>query len=324
MSQKILLFMEVSEGRFKRSSLSLVETAVRLAGQMNAEVEGVVIGPVDTECMASPLGDALRKVHHVSSEGLKLYNVHSYAPALVQVVREVSPAVLLAAASCTAGDLLPRAAAAMNVTMVSDCIDASWCEDGLSVIRPVYSGKAFARLRFEGRPPFIATFRNGGSSPLCDTGGPACWNSVDYAVPSEMMAETAEITCNDMQAEDVAEADVVVSGGRGLRSASDFAMLREIAEKLGGAVGASRAAVDEGHACNDMQVGQTGKSVSPRLYMAFGISGAAQHLAGMTGSKVIVAINRDPEAPIFKAADYGIVGDIYGIGRELKAALEGA
>jgi electron transfer flavoprotein alpha subunit len=217
----------------------------------------------------------------------------------------------------------PRAAARLQTGCLSDVVEIELTEDGtLRGKRPVYSGKAYARVAIPRARPAMATLRPNVFPAESRARGPAEVVAVESALPADRIrVRTTRVEHAAQQELDVAEAAVIVSGGRGLKGPENFSLVRDLASALGGAVGASRAVVDEGWIPHAHQVGQTGKVVSPGLYVACGISGAIQHLAGMSTSKVIVAINKDPEAPIFKVADYGIVGDVFEVLPKLTRAI---
>jgi electron transfer flavoprotein alpha subunit len=218
-------------------------------------------------------------------------------------------------------DLAPRLAARLGVSMASDCTRITVKDGALEFTRPIYAGKAILTMGLKGRPA-LATLRPN-VFPLAASAVEGEVVKIAPALPEGLVkGRVAEVLGEAGGEIDVAEAEIIVSGGRGLKAPESFALLRELAAILPkAAVGASRAAVDAGWIGHAHQVGQTGKTVSPNLYLAFGVSGAIQHLAGMSSSKVIVAVNKDPEAPIFKVADYGIVGDLFQIIPALKDAL---
>jgi electron transfer flavoprotein alpha subunit len=253
----------------------------------------------------------VKEVFHCVDSSFDRYHSEAYAAAVTEVIKNIQPEVVLASASSLGKDLLPRLAARFDAHIVSDAVEVE-LGDQARVRRPYYSGKASAELRVPKgelfflslRPNALPAGRVGDSSGKVTLFKPI----FDFASSKIQFLEQTKAVSDRP---DLAEASTIVSGGRSLKSRENFKILFELADVLGAAVGASRAAVDEGLADHSMQVGQTGKTVNPNLYFAFGISGAIQHLAGMRTSKVIVAINKDAQAPIFSKADYGIVGDLF-------------
>jgi electron transfer flavoprotein alpha subunit len=242
-------------------------------------------------------------------ERFGLYDAAGYASACVAAVRAVSPAVVLFPASAMGRDLAPRVAARLGVGLASDCTALAFEEGRLVATRPVYAGKAVLRVAFKGTPA-IASLRPKLFAPVERAGAGAAVEPL-AADPGPARATVRELAAAAAERLDLTESEIIVSGGRGLKGPENFVILEELALALGATVGASRAVVDAGWRPHSDQVGQTGKTVSPKLYVAVGISGAIQHLAGMSSSRCIVAINKDPEAPIFKVADYGLVGDLF-------------
>jgi electron transfer flavoprotein alpha subunit len=225
--------------------------------------------------------------------------------------KQADPAILLLGASAMGKDLAPRAAAKIGTGLSSDCTELDVADGKLIATRPVYSGKCYIKTETTTTPAMAAVRPN--TYPAAeDKGGSAEVVKVDTGIDeSKIRARIKEIQETGAGKVELTEASIIVSGGRGMKSSDNFKIIQEMASVLGAAVGASRAAVDSGYATQDMQVGQTGKVVNPNLYIACGISGAIQHLAGMRTSKVIVAINKDADAPIFQKADYGIVDDLF-------------
>jgi electron transfer flavoprotein alpha subunit len=235
------------------------------------------------------------------------YAPEAYSNVLFDITKANEPRILLLGASSLGKDLAARLAARLEAGLAMDCIDLEADGDTLSATRPMYGGKVLAKVALQGAPQVVAIRPNVMEIAEVPKGGDVEKVEVNVGTPGTRIVEKK---LEGAAQADLTEADVVVSGGRGM-GGSDFSLLEELAQVLGGTVGASRSAVDEGWRPHSDQVGQTGKVVSPSLYIACGISGAIQHLAGMGASKYIVAINKDPEAPIFKKADFGIVDDLF-------------
>lgn len=321
--KKALVFVESKDGKLKNSAIELVSIASQLMTPVDGLVEAVFIGKDACADLSELASYGVNTVHLIKAPELENYNVGLYAPILTRLIEEIQPLMVIGSTSIIGRDLLPNVAARLGVSSASDCIDIAWQESNLTLIRPVCGEKAMARLTFTGAPPFVFTVRSNSFSP--NRLQPAELKIKEYTGPIGECADNqfiCQINESGSRPLDLAEADIIVSGGRGLMSKENFDMLYDLAGVLGGQVGASRAAVDAGLAAANLQVGQTGKTVSPKLYMAFGISGAFQHLAGMRGSKFIVAINKDPEAPIFKVCDYGVVGDVSQIMPFLAEAID--
>jgi electron transfer flavoprotein alpha subunit len=247
-----------------------------------------------------------------------------YCAAAVQIAEKEAPRFILSSASAMGKDLMPRVAAKLGVGLAQDCIEAHVVNgQELECLRPIYAGKAYARVRML-MTPAMATLRpNVFSLGAADPNRSAESMTFTPDLNSDQIhASVKEVQASAGQKIELTEANIIVSGGRGVKGPENFPMIEKLADALGGAMGASRAAVDAGWIDHQHQVGQTGKTVSPTLYVACGISGAIQHLAGMSSSKYIVAINKDPEAPIFNVADYGIVGDLFTIVPALTEAVK--
>ncbi len=305
----ILTFVEQRDGKVRKGSLEALSEAKRLATAAGWDVAAVLVGS-GIEGEAAALGAyGASVVYVVDEERFALYSAEGYAAAVRAAVERCQPEALFMSATALGRDLSGRLAARLLVGCIPD-VTALRLEGGkLEAVRPVYSGKALATVEAGSAKPAIFTLRPNVFAAEA-VGGTARIEKLP-AIPADIRAVVREIVASGGGELDVAEADIIVSGGRGLKGPENFALLKALADALGGAVGASRAAVDAGWIDHAHQVGQTGKVVSPSLYIACGISGAIQHLAGMSSSKIIVAINKDPEAPIFKVADYGIVGDLF-------------
>jgi electron transfer flavoprotein alpha subunit len=303
----ILVFVEQRDGEIRKASQQALSEAKRQGGAVTAVLPGSGVGDA-----AAGLGAfGAEKVFVADDANLAQYSSEGYAEAVVKAAEQASPSAIFFAGTAMGRDLAPRVAARLGVGALADVVDLTLDGETFSARRPVYSGKAFATATTGGKNPQVITLRPNVFAAE-ETGGSAEVVALD-GLDLSIRAVVKELVSTAGGELDVAEADIIVSGGRGIKGPENFALIKELADALGGAVGASRAAVDAGWIDHAHQVGQTGKVVSPSLYVACGISGAIQHLAGMSSSKVIVAINKDPDAPIFKIADYGIVGDLFDV-----------
>jgi electron transfer flavoprotein alpha subunit len=319
----VLVFIEVREGKVKKSSLEALSEGKRRADDLGTELHAVLIGHELDELAPECFSFGATKVHVLENTLLSQYSPSGFSRALKELVEELKPTVLFFAASSMGKDLAPRLAAWLNVGLATDCTETGIKDGLLTVVRPIFAGNAFATMVFKASPQ-IATLRPN-VFPLVDSvdaKGEAAKKDVEIT-EGQVKDEVKEIMREEGSELDVTEAEILISGGRGLKGPENFDLLRELASILPrSAVGASRSAVDSGWIDHQNQVGQTGKTVSPNLYMAFGISGAIQHVAGMSSSKVIVAVNKDPDAPILKLADFGVVGDLFKVIPPLKEELK--
>jgi electron transfer flavoprotein alpha subunit len=305
----ILTFIEQRDGGIRKASLEALSEAHRLAAANGMQVCAVLVGH-GVAGKAAELGRyGAGTVYVADEEKLARYSAEGYAAAVKLAVEKCQPAALFMAATAMGRDLSGRVAARLGVGCLADVTQLRYEGGEIVAVRPVYSGKALATVDGGAGRPVVVTLRpnvfpaEAGAGEATVEALPAIAGAIRAVVREVLAAAGGEL--------DVAEANMIVSGGRGMKGPENFALIRDLAHALGAAVGASRAAVDAGWIEHSHQVGQTGKVVSPSLYVACGISGAIQHLAGMSSSKIIVAINKDAEAPIFKVADYGIVGDLF-------------
>lgn len=314
----ILAVTEQRDGALRKVSLEVVTAARRLADSLGAEVHAVVLGSgavAGTDQLGAHGADRVLLGSHAD---FGLYHPDGYAATIAAAGK--GAAAILFAATATGRDLAPRVAAQLGVGLATDVTEMGAESGKVVVTRPVYAGKVLQRVRLESAPALVSVRPN----TVQPVTGAKAGTAESLAVP----AFTARVKVTGIKAAasaalDVAEAPVVVSGGRGLKEPAHFALLEALAAAFGNAaVGASRAVVDAGWRDHGAQVGQTGKTVSPGLYVAVGISGAIQHLAGMRTARTIVAINRDKDAPIFKVADYGIVGDLFEVVPRLTEAVK--
>ncbi len=309
MASGVMIVAEHRDGKLRKSSLELLGVGGNVAGDLGGGLSACLIGK-GVEGLAPELGKhGAEKVCLCESDALENYSPDGYAQAVAAAAKQADPALILFAASAQGKDLAPRSAAKLGAGLSSDCIDISVQDGKVTAKRPVYSGKCYAKTEATGSPA-ICSARPNVFPPAEEKGAAGEVVKVDPDV-SEVKSQVKELNITATGRPELTEAPIIVSGGRGMKDKENFKILEDLADVLGAAVGASRAAVDSGYADVARQVGQTGKVVNPNLYMAFGISGAIQHLAGMRTSKVIVAVNKDPDAPIFQKADYGIVDDLF-------------
>lgn len=304
--RKVLVVTETKAGNLRGVSLELLTAAQFIAE--GGEIIAVAFGS-EAVHYAHVLGKhGANKVYIVGNQELDVYTTDAYSQCLRQVIDEVEPGAILMAHTSIGKDLAPRIAARLGLGLISDVIDVQVEDEDVIFTRPVFSGKAFEKKKVVSGIPFATVRPN--NIQVAEING-----TIEivhfYAEIKDLRTIVKEVVRKTTSGVDLSEAKVVISGGRGVKSSDGFKPLQELAEVLGGAVGASRGACDAEYCDYSLQIGQTGKVVTPDLYIACGISGAIQHLAGMSNSKVIVAINKDPEAPIFQIADYGIVGDLF-------------
>ena len=303
---KILIYAEHREGQLRK----ITYENLTLARQLGQPFEVALIG-AEADSLVEQLGKyGAQKVVFYKNDKLAQYSVDGYAKILAEAVQKQEADVLLMGATSTGKDLGPRVAGILNAAMATDCTKVEMEGDSLKLTRPMYAGKVLAEIRLKSAVKVVTVRPN--VYPASEEAVNAELETVEAEVP-DFKTVVKEIVSGAKGKLDVTEADIIVSGGRGMKGPENWHLIEGLAELFGAATGASRAAVDAGWRPHDEQVGQTGKTVSPTLYVAVGISGAIQHLAGMSSSKYIVAINKDPDAPIFKFADYGIVADLFDV-----------
>jgi electron transfer flavoprotein alpha subunit len=312
MGNNVLVIAEQRDGVLKKVAFEMLGAGAELAAAVGGSVEAALLGSGLADLPAELAQYGATKVYVADSPDLAQYSSEAYAGTLAALAGEIEPAIILTGATAMGKDLAPRLAARLGVGVASDCTALAIEEGRLVATRPIYAGKALAQVKLSGDPQMATLRPNVLPAPEPDTAAAATIEPAEAAA-GEARAKVVDIVGAGEGEIDVAEADVIVSGGRGVNGPEGFEPISSLAKTLGAAVGASRAAVDAGWIEHAHQVGQTGKTVTPNLYIACGISGAIQHLAGMKTAKVIVAVNKDPEAPIFKVADYGIVGDLFDI-----------
>jgi len=309
----ILLLAEHDNGSLKAATLNIVTAATAIGGEVHMLVAGQNCRPAAEAAAKIP---GIGKVLVADDAAYANFLAENVAPLIVKLVRDNGYTHVLAPSTTSGKNIMPRVAALLDVMQISD-ISAVVSPD--TFVRSIYAGNALATVQSKD-PVKIITVRGTGFSAASAEGGDAAIATVTGA-GSAGLSTFVGSELSKSERPELTSARIVISGGRGMQSGDNFHLLEKIADKLGAAVGARRAAVDAGFVPNDYQVGQTGKIVAPDLYIAVGISGAIQHLAGMKDSKVIVAINKDEEAPIFQVADYGLVGDLFKLVPELDAEL---
>jgi electron transfer flavoprotein alpha subunit len=308
MAQKVLAITEQINGVFRKVTYEAVSEGKRIADSLGTKLTVLVIGS-EIEKTAEELCEyGADKILVADAPSLKEFLVDRYTQVAAGVIENEQPSVVIAGASSIGKDLMARLAARISAPLAMDCLDIKVDGDLIKAIRPMYGGKILAEVSLEGTPKMLGIRPNAMRIDKLSGEG--------VIEKCQANFEEGDLKFVDKSLEtgmvELTEADIIVAGGRGM-GGPDYSLLEELADLTGGAVGASRSAVDEGWRPQGDQIGQTGKTVSPNLYIACGISGAIQHLAGMSSSKVIVAINKDAEAPIFSKADYGIVGDLFDI-----------
>ncbi len=305
MAQGILVFIEQRGGQLRKSSLEALSEARRQAG--GEPVMAVVVGDKVAEVVTQVKKYGADKIFQVENAELANYSTEGYAKALADAVKTGDPRYCIAANTAMAKDLMPRVAARFDAPCVTDAMELRKDGSNLLAVKPTYSGKTLALFEFDAPLAFITLRPNVFAAE--ESAKDAAIESLTVSL-GEIKAKVVETHAAAGQKVELSEASVIVSGGRGIKGPENWPILQNLCDVLGAALGASRAVVDAGWIDHQHQVGQTGKTVSPQLYIACGISGAIQHLAGMSSSKVIVAINKDPDAPIFKFANYAVVGDV--------------
>lgn len=308
MARKVLVLGEVRDGQLRNVSFEAVSAAKTIAE--GGEVVGVLLGESVNQLAEELIQNGADKVVVVEDEKLAQYTSDGFAQGLLAVVDAEKPEGLVIGHTSLGKDLSPRLASKLNSGLISDVTGIEVTGDNIIFTRPIYSGKAFEKkIVTDGL--IFATIRPNNIAPLeKDESKTGEVSSVSVDI-KDLRTIIKDVVRKASEGVDLSEAKVVIAGGRGVKSEEGFEPLKELAQVLGGAVGASRGACDAEYCDYSLQIGQTGKVVTPDLYIACGISGAIQHLAGMSNSKVIVAINKDPEANIFNVADYGIVGDLF-------------
>jgi electron transfer flavoprotein alpha subunit len=309
MSNGVLVFIEHRNGTLNKSSLEAIAAAQKLGGELAQSVTAVVLS---NESVAKEIsGYAVAKVIHATNDKLADYTPDAYADALEQIVKQVDPSLVFLTHTYQVRDFAPKLAARFEKSLISDCIRAKVDGGSLTFTRRIFLGKLDADVSSDGTAPVFATFQTGAYRPdQAQKGSGATVEQAAVEIGEVRMVPEAPFQ-EAKQAVDLTKADVIVAVGRGIKSKDNLALAEKLAEVLGGDLAASRPICDADWLPIDRQIGSSGQTVAPKLYVALGISGAIQHLVGMKNSGTIVAINKDPEAPIFDIADYGIAGDLF-------------
>lgn len=308
MAKKVLVLGEVRDGELRNVTFEAIAAAKEIAG--DGEIVGLVCGEGVAEAAKKMYNYGANRVLVVEDEKLKTYTNEGFSQAVMQVIEQEKPEGIVMGHTSLGKDLSPRVAAKLQSGLISDITALEKVGENVVFTRPIYSGKAFEKKMIQDGVVFV-TVRPNNIAPLAEDQSKT--GEVEKVAVSikDLRTIIKEVVRKATDGVDLSEAKIVVSGGRGVKSAEGFGPLKELADVLGAAVGASRGACDADYCDYSLQIGQTGKVITPDLYIACGISGAIQHLAGMSNSKVIVAINKDPEANIFNVADYGVVGDLF-------------
>jgi electron transfer flavoprotein alpha subunit len=310
MSKKVLVLGETREGALRNVSFEAIAAAKKISG--GGEVVAVLLGEAVGEFGNELVAYGADRVITVEHPHLKSYTSDGYSQAFMAVIEQEQPGAIVFGHTAVGKDLSPKIASKLQTGLISDVTDIEGEGADAVFIRPIYSGKAFEKVKLKDDGVVFITVRPNNITPLEreERSGDVSSLSVDI---TNLRTIIKNVVRKSAEGVDLSEAKVIIAGGRGVKSKEGFDSLNELASLLGGAVGASRGACDADYCDYSLQIGQTGKVVTPDLYIAAGISGAIQHMAGMSNSKVIVAINKDPEANIFKVADYGIVGDLFDV-----------
>ena len=317
----VLAVLEQRDGALHKMALEALAAAQQIGAALDLKVFAAIPGAAGSA--ETLTGYKLDKIHVIEHELLKDYTPDGYTLALKQLIEKFQPTFVLFPHTYQVRDFAPKLATAMGRVLVSDVI-ANRIEDGkLVLVRQLFQGKINADVHFEGEPPYFASVQAGAFRADTLLAGTAAVDSFPVELkPEQIRTKPLELFRESQRAVDLTAADIIVSVGRGIKEADNIPIVKALADAFGGELAASRPICDNGWLPMERQVGSSGQTVAPKMYLAVGISGAIQHLVGMKGSKTIVAINKDPEAPIFEVADYGIVGDLFEVVPALIEALK--
>ncbi len=318
----VLIVVEHQGGALRKVSLPALGFGQKAKELLDGELFALVIGSGVGDIAQEVAGYGVDKVYVCDSDVFENYLPETWAPAVAAVIEECEAEIVATPATTAGRDFMPRVAARVEGAQISDAIDIFDGDEGITYKRPMLAGNLISSVVSESDVTCVTVRTTAFDAPAAGDEGEV--EEFDAEVEASETSEFISFDQVKSERPELTDADVIIAGGRGLKARENFGMLEQLADQLAGAVGASRAAVDSGMAPNDWQIGQTGKIVAPNLYIAVAISGAIQHLAGMKGSKTIVAINKDPEAPIFQVADYGLVADAFAIVPELTEKIGAA
>ncbi len=331
MADTILVVVEQRESKLNRVSWETLTAAQQIAAEMGATLEAAVVGSGIGSIAQEVAGKKLSKVYAVESSRLQPYTPDAFAAALKQFITQKKPKYVLMPHTYQVRDFAPKLATALGRTLISDAVGYKKEGDRLLFTRQMFQGKFAADVGFTGEPPYFATFQNGAfRGDKVEAGASAApVETVNVDVPeSAIRNHPEEVFKEAKQAVDLTQAEIIVAVGRGIKEQKNIDIAKQLADALGGEIAASRPICDSGWLPMDRQVGSSGQTVAPKLYLALGISGAIQHVVGMKGARTIVAVNKDAEAPIFEIADYAVVGNLFDIVppliEEVKKAKAGA
>jgi electron transfer flavoprotein alpha subunit len=320
MLKDVFVYIECKENAARKSSFELLSKGKEIADNLASRLYAIVIGHKIKD-IAESLKGFSDTVIVVDDEALKEYRWDTYTAVLEGLIKKYNPHVVIGASTVTGKDFFPRLAARFRCPIVSDAIGIDFCNGNIKIKKPIFGGKIISWVECKGDATIFVTFRpNSFSVEKRDLSGKIVEEQVE--IVQDQRLRTISIEKNLSRKVDLQEADFIICGGRGMKGAEEFKFLEEIADLMGGRVGASRAVVDSKWRDYDDQIGKSGKTVSPKLYIGCGVSGALHHIMGMDTSRVIVAVNKDPNAPIFQYADYGIVEDLFGFLPPLKEELK--
>lgn len=324
MPDMVLVVSELADGTPKKITYEMLTIARQVADELEYDVGVAVLGEdLATDALASEVGArGADTVFALEEPTLATYNSESYAAALSRLIQDRAPALVLFGMTPVGRELAPLVAAKLSAGLASDIVGLEVKQGQFRFTRPIYSNQVLATVEVRETPALVTVRPNTWAPAESEEGQPASIDVIDVGELPAPRREVLSVQEQGGERPELTDAGIIVSGGRGVGSPEDFALIEQLADLLGAAVGTTRAVVDAGWRPYEEQVGQTGKTVSPKLYFAIGISGAIQHISGMRTSQYIVAINKDPDAPIFKIADYGVVADLFDVVPELIEEIE--